>query len=63
MFYEATKKGRLWNGVNNWDNQVKPVFIMTGITCNVHNHMIGITLKNRGLEERIINNIAHLFFL
>ena len=63
MFHKATTKGGPWKGVNDWDDEMKPICNMTGITCDAHHQVVRIALKNRGLEGHIPGEIGHLSFL
>ena len=62
IFYEATSmKG--WSGGSDWNDPSKPVCEMTGITCDNHDNVVKIGLKNRNLSGTIPDEIGFLFFL
>ena len=63
IFHYSTTKAGLWTGVSDWDDDTKPVCEMTGITCDAHEHVVEIMLKNRRLEGHIPDEIGFLSFL
>ena len=63
IFHAATTKGGAWSGTDDWGNESKPVCEMTGIECDAHGRVTSISLKNRGLEGHIPNEVGSLTFL
>jgi len=63
IFHKATTKGGPWRGVSDWNDENKPVCEMTGVTCDAYDHVVEISLKNRGLEGHIPDEIGSLTFL
>ena len=63
IFHVATTKGGPWSGTDDWGNESTPVCDMTGITCDAHGRVTSISLKNRGLEGHIPNEVGSLTFL
>jgi len=63
IFHKTTTKGGAWKGVSDWDDATKNVCDMTGVACDAHEHIVGISLRNRGLEGHIPDEIGHLSFL
>jgi len=62
IFYESTSQ-RGWSGGSDWDDSTKDVCQMTGITCDDHENIIKIGLKNRNLSGTIPDAIGFLSFL
>lgn len=63
IFYESTSQSGGWSGGSDWNNSEMPVCQMTGITCDGHENIIKIGLKNRNLSGTIPDAIGFLFFL
>ncbi|KAL3777556.1 hypothetical protein ACHAW5_006307 [Stephanodiscus triporus] len=63
IFHEATTKGGSWSGMDDWGDKSKPVCEMTGITCDAQGRVTSISLRNRGLEGHIPDEIGSLIFL
>eukprot|EP00581_Thalassiosira_minuscula_P009341 CAMPEP_0183705312 /NCGR_PEP_ID=MMETSP0737-20130205/2454_1 /TAXON_ID=385413 /ORGANISM="Thalassiosira miniscula, Strain CCMP1093" /LENGTH=780 /DNA_ID=CAMNT_0025932449 /DNA_START=137 /DNA_END=2479 /DNA_ORIENTATION=+ len=63
IFHDATTKGGPWSGVSDWDDALKPVCEMTGVTCDAHGNVVEIALKGRRLEGHIPDEIGSLPFL
>lgn len=62
IFYESTSKSG-WLGGSDWDDATKDVCQMTGITCDDHENIVKIGLKNRNLSGTIPDAIGFLSFL
>ncbi|KAL7539089.1 hypothetical protein ACHAWF_006292 [Thalassiosira exigua] len=62
LFHEATTKGGPWGG-DDWSDEGRPVCVMSGVTCDKHENVVGIDLKNRGLEGHVPDEIGLLPFL
>eukprot|EP00986_Skeletonema_menzelii_P003339 scaffold1013_cov161-Skeletonema_menzelii.AAC.5 len=62
IFYESTSQSG-WSGGSDWNDATKDVCQMTGITCDDHENIIKIGLKNRNLSGSIPGEIGFLPFL
>ena len=62
IFYESTSQ-QGWSGGSDWNDASKPVCQMTGITCDDHENIVKIGLKNRNLSGTIPDAIGFLSFL
>jgi hypothetical protein len=62
IFYESTSQ-KSWFGGSDWNDATKPVCQMTGITCDDHENIVKIGLKNRNLSGTIPDSIGFLPFL
>lgn len=65
IFYQETSKNGFgtWSGGADWGDSSKDVCQMTGITCDDHENIIKIGLKNRNLAGTIPDVIGYLPFL
>ena len=63
IFLESTSQGSNWFGGSDWNDSATPVCQMTGITCDNHENIVKIGLKNRNLSGTIPDAIGFLSFL
>ncbi len=62
IVYESTSESG-WLGGSDWNDATKDVCQMTGITCDDHENIVKIGLKNRNLSGTIPDAIGFLSFL